>query len=446
MILNIIKQTISEYNLIDKNDTVLVGLSGGADSVCLTHALWKLKDELGITLYTAHLNHGIRGPEADRDEKFVLDFSESLGIKCFTKYADIPCEAKKTGESEETAGRKIRYNFFKELCGEYSINKIATAHNRNDNAETLLMNFMRGSSTGGLKGIPYIRENIIRPLLNISREDIEKYCRDNRLEYVTDSTNLSDDYTRNKIRNTFIPLIQKKFNSNFINTVTDNSRLIKEDSEFLEEKAYTAYCDNVTDNSITVEALLNLEKPISRRVIRYMLKDIYQGLNDISAKYVDDILKLLYKNSGVSINLSGEVVARIEYGKLIIERVKIQPQWFSYEINIGDTRIIPELNAEISACEVVERRKDNAIYLTCDDSSRIVIRSRISGDKFYPSGMNGSKKIKEYFIDKKIPRDKRDLIPIIEINERIAAVGDRVDKNFLFKDKGIRIELKKIRR
>ena len=154
MILNKIKQTLTEYNMINEGDSIIVGLSGGADSVCLTHSLWSLKDELGIRLYTAHLNHGIRGDEALRDECFVRDFSEKLGIRCFVKNADIPKIANESGCSEETVGRRIRYEFFKELCEKYDIKKIATAHNKNDNAETLVMNFMRGSGIGGLCGIP----------------------------------------------------------------------------------------------------------------------------------------------------------------------------------------------------------------------------------------------------------------------------------------------------
>ena len=189
MVLDIIKKTLREYNLLNNGDSVLVGLSGGADSVCLTHALWSLKDEFDIKLYTAHINHGIRGEEAKRDELFAENFSKKLGIECFVLNADIPQIAKDTNVSEETAGRNVRYNFFNKLCEKYDINKVATAHNRNDNAETLIMNFMRGSTTNGLCGIPYVRGNIIRPILNVSRDEIEKYCSDNGLEYMTDSTN-----------------------------------------------------------------------------------------------------------------------------------------------------------------------------------------------------------------------------------------------------------------
>lgn len=442
MILNKIKQTLTEYNMINEGGSILVGLSGGADSVCLTHALWSLKDELGIKLYTAHLNHGIRGDEALRDECFAKDFSEKLGIRCFVKNADIPRIADETGCSEETVGRKIRYEFFKELCEKYDIKKIATAHNKNDNAETLVMNFMRGSGIGGLCGIPYKRDNIIRPILDISREEIEKYCIEHSLDYVTDSTNLTDDYTRNKIRHKLIPFIQKEFNSNFVNTVSDNSMLIKEDSEYLEEKASRVYAEFVHDGGVEIESLLEQPPALRRRVIRYMLKDVYKELNDIPLGYVNDILSLTKKQSGTKIQLADNVTARNEYGKLIIEQDLVQSEPFRYELRCGETLNIPEIKKTVTISLTDKRTKDGAIYLSCGTDDIIVIRSRRSGDKFYPDGMTGSKKIKDYFINEKIPKEKRNSIPIIEINDKIAAVGRRVDRNFLFKESGIRIEFR----
>ena len=416
MVLKKIRQTLAEYNMIDKGGSVLIGLSGGADSVCLTHALWQLKDELGIKLYTAHLNHGIRGNEAQRDEVFARVFSEKLGIECFVKNADIPAIAGKTGDSEETAGRKIRYEFFLELCKKYNISKIATAHNKNDNAETLLMNFMRGSSTGGLCGIPYTRGNIIRPILNVSREEIEQYCAKNGLDYVTDSTNLKDDYTRNKIRHKLIPFIQREFNSNFVNTVSDNC------------------------GAVSVRQLKEQPAALRRRIVRYMLKDVYKELCDISSGYVSDILALTAKQSGTKIQLADNVTARIEYGKLIIERDMALSQSFCYEFRCGETGEIPEIQKKVSISQTDKRKKDGAVYLSCGAQDKIVIRSRCNGDKFYPDGMTGSKKVKDYFINEKIPKEKRNSVPIIEINGTVAAVGRRVDRNFLFKDSGIRIE------
>ncbi|MCC8161559.1 MAG: tRNA lysidine(34) synthetase TilS [Oscillospiraceae bacterium] len=443
MILNIIRQTIIEYSLLKKGDKVLVALSGGADSVCLTHALRNMSEELGIELYTAHLNHGIRGEEASRDEKFAKEFSESLGLRCFLKRVDIPRAAKRLGVSEETAGRRVRYEFFADLCEEYKINKIATAHNKNDNAETLVMNFMRGSSLKGLCGIPYKRGNIIRPLLGVCREDIEKYCADNDLVYMTDSTNLTDDYTRNKIRHILLPLIQKEFNSNFISTVTDNSSIIKEDSAYLESKAAEIYLKIVKNGTVQISELLSQDISIERRVVRYMLAEMYNGLGDISSGYVNDILELAKGRSGAKIDLSDNVTVRNEYGKLIMERgfAESTPD-FEYRFSCGSGDIIKEIGKKVVISRANSRRADGGIYLGIDSDKDIIIRNRRKGDKFYPSGMTGSKKVKEYFIDNKIPREKRGSVPIVEIDKNIAAVGNRVDRRFLFKDGGIKIEFK----
>lgn len=441
MILNIIRQTITEYNLFDKGDKVLIGLSGGADSVCLTHALWRLKEELGIELYTAHLNHGIRGAEALRDERFACEFSDKLGIRCFTKTVKIPEISSKTGESEESTGRKIRYSFFDELCKAYSIDKIATAHNKNDSAETIIMNFMRGSALAGLCGIPCKRGNITRPLINVRREDIETYCKENSLEHVTDSTNLTDDYTRNKIRHILIPLIRKEFNPNFINTVTDNSQMIYEDSAYIDSLADKVFTNAVENDEIQISKLLPLNISIARRVIRRMLKNVYGGLNNISSVYIDDILKLCEKHTGKSINLPDGVTARSEYGRLIISRDESTgAKAFEYKIKCGETVSIREINKSVTVLPADKRIKDGSIYLGCEGTEEIVVRNRRCGDKFFPYGMEGSKKIKEFFIDKKIPKKDRDLIPIVEINGKIASVGDRIDRNFIFRSNGIKIE------
>ncbi len=444
MILNVIKSAVKEYDLIEKGDSVLVGLSGGADSVCLTHALCVLSGELGITVYAAHLNHGIRGAEADRDENFVKNFAKSLGIKCFAEKADIPQLSREMGISEETAGRKFRYEFFDKLCEQYNITKIATAHNKNDNAETILMNFMRGSAVAGLCGIPPRRGNIIRPLLCADRAQIERYCADNALMYVTDSTNGDDGYTRNKIRHTLLPLIEKEFNSNFINTAADNASIFKEDSDYLESAAKERYLLLAGDGKISASALLNEPPSMARRVVRYMLRDVYGGLGNVTSGYVRDVLSLAAKQSGAKIVLPNDVTARNEYGTLVIERGARAVKPFCAEVKRGETVFIKEISKTVTVTEAVKRQNDGAVYLACGDNDRIVIRSRREGDKFYPNGMTGGKKLKEYFINEKIPKEKRNSVPVIEINGRIAAVGGRVDRNFLFTDSGVRIEFKSL--
>lgn len=441
MILNIIRQTISEYNLFNKGERVLIGLSGGADSVCLTYALNILKEELDIELFTAHINHGIRGDEATQDEQFAIRFSEKLGLKCFVKHINIPEIAHNTGQSEETAGRQARYDFFSYISAENGIDKIATAHNKNDNAETIIMNFIRGGSLSGLCGIPYKRGSIVRPLLNVERSEIEKYCIKNNLEFVTDSTNLENDYTRNKIRHLLIPQIENEFNINFISTVTANSILIREDNKYLDKCTKEVYKRIVSNNVIDIDGLLKNDISIQRRLIRMALYNFYGTLDGVSSVFIDDILLLAGKNSGKSINIHNNTQVKNEYGKLIITNSEnVDVQGFEYRLTVGKTYIIDEIKKKVVISEVCSRQKDGAIYLNNNGVNEIILRNRKNGDRFYPSGMSGSKKIKEYFINSKVPKDERNKIPIIEIDGKIAAVGQRVDEHFLFYDKGIKIE------
>lgn len=434
--LNKVRKTIEKYGLLTWGDSVLIGLSGGADSVCLTHILYRLKDELGIKIYTAHLNHCIRGDSADNDERFALNFSKSLGIECISEKNDVKGYAKKHGVSEEMAGRELRYAFFERVSKQYGLNKIATAHNQNDNAETILMNFMRGGGLSGLCGIPFKRDNIIRPILEISREEIESYCSDNSLSYVTDATNNETVYTRNKIRLDLIPKIQKEFNQGFIQTVTKNASLMSEEFDFISAKTDEVY-EKAVDGAISLEALNKLHIAIKRRVIIKMMKAAM--INDISAQYVESVAELSEKGkSGSSINLPGGNTARIEYGKLVIGKADTEPLPFEYDIALNEETYIKELGIIIKA----ELAEGTDVFCG-DETSKITVRNKRDGDYFYPVGMNGRKKLKNYFIDEKIPRHERLKTAVLTINDDIAwIIGKRRDRRFIHNGRGIKITLK----
>jgi tRNA(Ile)-lysidine synthase len=212
--------TIEQHNMIQANDRVIVGVSGGADSVALLRALRAVQSNYNLTLIVCHVNHKIRPGAAERDQKFVEELCRELGVECHVKEAHVETLAKEWNMSDEEAGRKVRYDFFNETAGVYG--KIATAHNKNDNAETVMMRFMRGTGLHGLTGIPYQRDNIIRPILDISRDEIEEYLEEIGQTHITDETNLQPIYTRNKIRLNLIPEIQREFNPNFVETLTNN--------------------------------------------------------------------------------------------------------------------------------------------------------------------------------------------------------------------------------
>ena len=215
---NKIKETIRKYNMLSKGDTVVVGLSGGADSCALIHFLSSVKDDFSLTLIACHVNHMIRGDEADRDEEFSRNLAIELGAEFRLLKINVPQEAEKRHESIEKTARDIRYDFFEKTAEQYNA-KIATAHTASDNVETVLFNLARGSGIKGLCGIPPVRGRIIRPLITVERDEIEKYCRKNELNYVTDSTNLTDEYSRNKLRHKVVPVL-KEINPAIEKTIT----------------------------------------------------------------------------------------------------------------------------------------------------------------------------------------------------------------------------------
>lgn len=440
--INRIEKGMKERGLLSIS-SVLVGLSGGADSAALTHALCLLGKKYNFKVYAAHVNHGLRGETAERDEHFSKDFADKMGIEFFLLRADVKKIAEGEKISEELAGRKVRYDFFEQICREHNIEKIATAHHRNDNAETILMNFMRGSGIAGLCGIPYERGNIIRPLLDITRAEIEAYCKENNLSYVTDETNLQTKYTRNKIRNILIPQIEELFNPSFVSTVTKNAEVLRVDEDYLNSEANRVYDEAVSKNSADVLCLIKQHRAIQLRVIRKMTAEIC-GTADVTSVVFEDIAELVMKNrTGSSIDVSDGVSARIEYNRLIFERRGQECAEFEYALKPGEEAFIPELGYTVIIEKADSRKNDGWEYFSCPADAVIKIRSRRSGDKFIPWGMRGTKKLKDFMIDEKIPKGERMRTGIITIDDKIAwVVGYRRDNRFRFDNTGIKIKIK----
>ena len=230
-----VRKTIREFNLIEKNDSIVVGVSGGPDSMTLLSILLKLKEEFHLKIYVAHVNHMLR-ENAIKDEEYVKEFCKKNNIEIFIKKANISEIAQKEKIGLEEAGRNIRYNFFEEVLKNTKSNKIAIAHNLNDKAETIIMNTLRGSGVSGLKGIEAKRKKYIRPLIEIERYEIEKYCIENKINPRHDESNDDNTYTRNKIRNIVIPYIKNEFNPNIIKTLNRLSEIIKEEDEYVQSE------------------------------------------------------------------------------------------------------------------------------------------------------------------------------------------------------------------
>ena len=295
-------KTIETYNLIEMNDKIVIGVSGGPDSICLLHVLYGLKEKLGIEIVVAHVNHMLRDV-ADLETEYVQNFCKKLGIQCYVKKADILEISKTQKKGTEEVGRQIRYDFFDEVAKKTNSNKIATAHNSNDRAETVILNILRGSGLSGLKGIEPIRDNkYIRPLINTDRQDIENYCNDNKLEPKYDKTNNENIYTRNKVRNTVIPYIKKEINPNIIKTINRLSSLATEENEYLQaitKQEFENLLIEKTENIILdLHKFNSLNLVIKRRLILYTINEVLHTTNGIEKVNIDDIIKLCKNNIG----------------------------------------------------------------------------------------------------------------------------------------------------
>ena len=324
---------IEDNNLIEKKDRIVLGVSGGADSICLLHTLSRIQKALEIRLFVVHINHGIRGEEAKRDERFVQEFCERFSISFFSFFCDIPKMAEDLKLSEEEAGRKARYEAFEKVAKGIAVGenidiskvKIAVAHNKNDNAETILHNMSRGSGISGLKGIPAKTERIIRPLISFSREEIENYLSENNVEYMIDSTNLENEYTRNILRNEVFPILRENVNSNVVNNFYKSSKLVAEADEYFESLAIK-FCEKNLKNTGSGDFLLNkenlLKEPhiLATYIIRYSLKEILKsqnfGIKDIGMVHIEDVWNLAKSENGKKIDLKYSIKVYNEYMEL----------------------------------------------------------------------------------------------------------------------------------
>lgn len=429
-----VKSTIIRNNLIQKDDKVLVALSGGSDSVCMLHILCILAKEMGFSVFAAHINHNIR-EEARLDEMFVRDLCRKLGVECFVKSVDVIMYAKEKKISTELAGRQIRYEFFEELKNDMGFTKIATAHNKNDSAESILLHLIRGAGLGGLIGIlPKRNEYIIRPIINLEKNEILKYCKNNTIPYVTDKTNFETDYTRNKIRLDIIPKITEDINENFVSTLTENSIIFKETLDFLEKYADRIYDKICDDDGIMVSSLIKEEKAVIRCIIQKHFKKFTNDDKKLSIKYVNEILNVILNNkTSKIINIPNDISAIIEYDRLFFAKNNYDDADYSYDIGINEEIYVCEAKFTVilKSEEEAQRNKRGKIYFYADENSVFKVRNRRKGDYLYPIGMEGKKKLSDFFIDKKIPKWERKKHPLLVCNEKIVwVVGERCDRRF----------------
>lgn len=402
-------KTIEDCHMLTECHTLGIGLSGGADSVCLAHVLLRNKEKLGInSIKGIHIHHGIRGEEADRDFEFVRNFCEKYGIEFVSYCVDVPTQAKETGESIEECARRIRYECFEKS----GCDKVATAHNLNDNVETFIFNLTRGTSLSGLCGIPYVRDIYIRPLLECSREEIEKYLLENQLEYVVDSTNLSCDYTRNKIRHNVLPVlfeINPSFDKVFLrcqDSLNTSKDYISKCAGDLVEKSR---CDGYYD----CKAFADCHDALKYQAVSLILKE--HGVKNISREHIDAVLGLINKSGTVS--LSGNIKVNVERNKLFFgefsrteyfeipikkEMSEISTPIGSYLINIFNKKDLQNFN-----------KQDIDFFIDYDKiSNSPTVRNRKDGDG-YQLPDRPYKTFKKLFNENKISVYKRDKMLVL---------------------------------
>lgn len=385
------------------NKKVLVALSGGADSVSLLLCLKALGERIGFSVCALHVNHGIRGAEADRDERFCIDLCAEKAIKLFVYKADIPKMAAEKKQSLESCGRDYRYSVLDDCCKENGIDYIATAHNANDNAETVLYNLIRGCGTDGLSGIPKRRENIIRPILWAERDEIEEYLRRMGEDYVTDCTNSDNVYTRNYIRNVILPAC-KRINEDAVSAINRASVYVSKDCEYL----------NTESNRADEAALDELPYALQSRIIRSRYKKYCRG--SLEGVHVNAVIDALASTEHKHVSLPNGVTAVICRGKLSFTEGEETSTYDTIPLTAGDNRI---LEGAIKVFLDADGKNGTKILKSAVKGG-LYARPRKTGDKLTVRGINRS--IKKCFIDKKIPPYARDIIPVICDGEGIVYV------------------------
>ena len=445
-----VKLTIKKHKMLDIGDIVIIGLSGGPDSVALLLILNEISKDFDIKLIGSHLNYKLRGDESDRDEEFVELLCNRLEIPINKKICRLNTENAQLSVQE--CARIERYKYYDELLQSHSANKIATGHNQDDSVETIFFNLLRGCGLSGLSGIPPKRDKIIRPLIECSREEIIVYLEEINQEYRIDSSNLKNKYSRNKIRNILLPKIRDSFNSFSNHNICQMAEIIRDENNFLEginNKIFKELCDvKLKDEGTSVhfyiDKLHEQHIALQRRIIRSGIKKTSGDLMQFEKKHIDYILDLL-KTEGKErrIDLPRDLEVIKSYNKLII-RKKIKPVnsfHFKDELTIPGKIIFGKDGCSIKT-EII--RKKDIINLNTQSSEVLIdyskcgtlyVRYRFERDTFIPFGMKGTKKLMDYFIDMKVPRYKRNNIPIIISNEDIVWIaGYTIDDRYKVTD------------
>ncbi len=448
--LDTVLRIFRHYKLLSTNQTLIVGVSGGMDSLALLHILIQLQHELKIRLHVATLNHGIRGDSGASDAEFVGQMATKWRIPYTQGYIDVPLLAKDEQIGVEAAARKARYRFLSQVAREQNAETVAVAHHANDQAETILMHIIRGSGLNGLLGMQFVSPmpnnpalRLIRPLLKLQRTDLEQYCLQNDLRFRHDKTNDDTDYQRNYIRHEIMPRLNT-VNPNVVGALLRLSDNVRVDEMYLDQQAVQFIEDNVeeADNFWCVNLKVLSQQPlaIQRRFIMKAFNKLTDEVNSISSDHVTALISWMDgANVGSQLDLGQGIQSRMGYELLYIETKNYLPSYKNYALipegtnktiihsesqsGTYNVNIEKQYGLQIGVADNLSSVDEQSVVIVYPQDAIVRLRTRVNGDRFRPKGMKGrSRKLKDWMIDRKIPRQIRDNIPLITINEEIMAI------------------------
>jgi len=440
----IVEKTLKVHSMLTPGDAVLAGVSGGPDSVALLYVLLAVGRNMRLQLGVIHLNHGLRGADSDRDAEFVKSLCRGLNLTFFEKKSDIARFRQNQKLSLEEASRRIRYAFFSEIADGHGYNKVALGHHSDDVAELLLMNLLRGSGLQGLSGIPPVREGrFIRPLIDLTQDQIKGFLDDAAIPYVVDASNQDLRHRRNRIRHQLIPSLRKQYNPDISKTLSRLAGILREETEWIDRLTEPTFRESILSESedrLTFSgARLNLlERPLVRRILRMGICRVKGNLRRIRFSHIEAVLDLMGETENGSstrkqLHLPDRILIDKKADRIIIKRVKTahrvaskgasHPPSFSHSVPRPDQPLkiqIPEINGWMqftplpaAAFPDVAAPSSTAYFDLETLVFPLLIRSFRPGDRFTPLGMDGTQKLKDFFINQKIPQIERTRCPLL---------------------------------
>lgn len=461
-VLNKVRDCLTRHSI--RNSLILVALSGGTDSTALLNLLLELREEFSLELSIAHLDHGLRGESSEEDARFVRYKAEEIGLKATISKREVNRVVGEENRSLEEAAREVRYEFLSETAVAQGVDYVALGHNKNDQAETVLMNIIRGAGLRGLGGMQEVKGRYIRPLLNLKSDEIMNYIEARELDYRRDETNKNTKFLRNRIRHVLIPELKEDYNTKVVENLTRMAKLAKEAYSFIENQANEVSRDiritnDVDGTCFDKTKLSTFDTYLQKAVIRKLINEAKGNLRDITSTHVDSVISKIEDEPARTRLSLPEITFTLnrERACFVREFNREDRADFRYEIQPGESLVVEEANITINLELVSEPKELNPEDFASDSLTEyvdwgkveqpIVVRNRNEGDRFKPLGMNGEKKVKDFFIDEKVSFEERYKVPLVCDEEGIIwVVGHRIDERYKLEEsteKGLLIKARK---